>query len=351
MSFGRRRAPEPPQIPAQPAPQEVMDIIDEIAGTQTITAIGPDGRRRRVTQAIRTPEEQQIFDQSRTLMRQALNNIQQLYQYNPNLVADYQPFINTFAQVNQERAGELARIGNFDDIAARVDEFKAMQKNLVNREFDKQQRMSEESLARKGLGRSTTAAETRAAMASERALVEQQTDVNANLYGEDLANRRLNREVDAYNARDIGRQNRLAQAEAGVTAQERDLTAREGLRRNAIDENLAYMNIGQSQQDANMRRASHGMGMEGMAQNANASANNNANARYSNEVNRLHRQNEMSRQYSIDRGPTFGQRLGDFTMNLAGQAAGSAVSAGMGGFGAPPNSSFGARFGENMRGV
>ena len=92
--FRGRRPPEAPQMPAQQAAPELMDIVDELSGVQTITVTGPDGKKRRVTQRLPlTPQEEQTLNQAKNLMNTAVNNIQRLYKYDPASVANYQPFI------------------------------------------------------------------------------------------------------------------------------------------------------------------------------------------------------------------------------------------------------------------
>lgn len=329
MSFrsGNRGRPDVPTLPPQPAPQEMMDIIDEISGTQTVTVTGADGRKRRVTQRLpRTPQEQKMFEEAETLMSQAVSNIQALYQYDPASVADYQPFIQTFAEVNNERMADLARIGNFGDIANKVTQFKDMQRSLVAREFDKRERMAENNLAARGLGNSTQAAEEKAFMARDRALTEAEVDVNANMYGEDLAARQLNREMGAYQAQDVGRQSRLDKAGAEFEMARQKTADEEMRRQNAINENLTHIELGNNQRDIEFRRAQLGQGGEALAQNATNSANANANARYTSNVNTLTNQYAMNLKAFNSRRPTFGQRLTDVGLAAVGKAAGAAAS-------------------------
>ena len=119
--FRGRRPPEAPQMPAQQAAPELMDIVDELSGVQTITVTGPDGKKRRVTQRLPlTPQEEQTLNQAKNLMNTAVNNIQRLYKYDPASVANYQPFIQAFSNINQERMRDLSQIGDFKDIAEKV---------------------------------------------------------------------------------------------------------------------------------------------------------------------------------------------------------------------------------------
>lgn len=322
--FNSRRPPAPPALPPQPTPPEVLDIIDELNGTETITAVGPDGRKRRITRRLPlTPEEQAIANQSQNLMRQAISNIETLYQYNPNAVVDYQPFINTFAEINQERVNDLAQIGNFADIANQVQRFRDINRNLVNREFDRQQRYNENILAKRGLSNSSLAAETRANLSAERALAEGQLDINANIYGENLANAQLTRERNLYDTREAGRQGRLQQASTGYNLAQQHATDLENRRQQAINENMNFLNIGQNNLNNQFQRSALGLQAEGLAQRTALGQASNQNQRYANDINRLMSQHQLNMQAFNNQPVSFGQRLADLGVGFVGQGIGN----------------------------
>lgn len=107
--------------------------------------------------------------------------------------------IQTFANINEEQAQDLAKIGDFGNIAEEIVAFKTMQKDLLDREYAKAQDALDESFVRRGYGRdSTGAAETRAALAGDYAQKRQQTEVASQLYGKELAGKRLNRNVGVF---------------------------------------------------------------------------------------------------------------------------------------------------------
>lgn len=334
MSFKRRKPPEAPQIPQQPQAQEVMDIIDELAGTQTITVTGPDGKKRRVTQRLpRTPQEEELFKKSENLMTQAVNNIDKLYKYDPTSVADYQPFINAFSQINDERMTQLSQIGNFADIGKKVQTFRDMNKEIANREFDRQQRMGEESLARRGLQRSTMAAEQRALMAREKGLLDQQADVNANLYGEDLMSRQLGREGQVYDIHEAGRQGRLQQAQTGYDLERQKQEDLERLRQQAISENMNLLGTGQGIKDNDLKKSEIDLRREAIAQNAAAHQAHNQNQHYANEVSRITNQHKMNLDNFNATPPSFGQKITDLGLSAGSQYLTSQIP----GFGAVAN--------------
>ena len=328
--FRGRRPPEAEQMPAQQAAPELMDIVDELSGVQTITVTGPDGKKRRVTQRLPlTPQEEQTLNQAKTLMNTAVNNIQRLYQYDPTSVVNYQPFIQAFSNINQERLGDLAQIGDFKDIAEKVQQFKTINQTLTMDAFDNQQRMTEENLARRGLQRSTEATENRAAMAKQRALLEQEVNVASENYGEDLQNRRLDREARTYAIREQGRNARLQEEEAKYNLEQQRVSDLENLRQNAINENVNMLNVGQGITGQDTQRAQ--LGLEG---NRSAIAMfgqqaSNQNQRYANDIARRQGQHAMNMQQFKSTPARFGQQLRD--LGLA--AAGSYLGGGFGGFG------------------
>ncbi len=324
---GRGSAPQAPFLPAQQAAPELMDVVDEIAGVQTITVTGPDGKKRRVTQKLPlTPQEQQTLDQARALMNQAVNNIQRLYQYDPATVANYQPFIQAFANINQERMADLGKIGDFKDISEKVEQFKTMNHALTMEAFDNKQRMTEENLAKRGLQRSTEATENRAAMAKQRAQLEQEVNVTSENYGEDLQNRRLDREARTYAIREQGRNARLEEANAGYELERQKAADLDAVRQNAINENVNMLNVGQGITGQDTQRA-----QLGLAGNQNAVAifgaqANNQNQRYANDINRVQAQHNMDMNTYRNTPATFGQQIRDIGIAGAGQFVGNRIA-------------------------
>lgn len=327
--FRGKTPPQAPQLPAQQAAPELMDVIDELSGVQTITVTGADGKKRRVTQRLPlTPQEEQTLNQAKTLMNTAVNNIQRLYQYDPTSVVNYQPFIQAFSNINQERMNDLAKIGDFKDIAEKVQQFKAINQTLTMDAFDNQQRMTEENLARRGLQRSTEATENRAAMAKQRALLEQEVNVASENYGEDLQNRRLDREARTYAIREQGRNARLQEEEAKYNLEQQRVSDLENLRQNAINENVNMLNVGQGITGQDTQRAQ--LGLEG---NRSAIAMfgqqaSNQNQRYANEIARVQGQHNMNMEQFKSTPARFGQQLRDIGLAAAGQAAGSYMTGG-----------------------
>lgn len=327
--FGGDDSSDPPHLPEPPAPQELMDVIDEIAGAEAVTVTGADGKKRRVIRRLpRTKEEQAIFKQGQDLMASALKNITQLYQYDPSSVVDFAPIIQTFANINEEQAQDLAKIGDFGDLDQEISNFKVMQKDLLDREYTKAQDASDESFVRRGYGRdSTGAAETRAALAGDYAQKRQQTDVASQLYGEELAGKRLNRNVGVFNLKEAGRQNRLQAAKLAYDLENKKKADLEQLRQNAINENQNQLQIGAGLVGNDVNKA--------MMNRANQDAlhqmqvgNNAQMTHYNANVDRLVKQHQMDVQANQNKPQSFG----DFALNFGGKALGWGLNNGAFGF-------------------
>lgn len=332
MSFKRSRPPEAPQLPPQPPAPELLDIIDEISGVQTITVTGPDGKKRRVTQRLPlTQQEQQMLTQAQNLIDTAVNNIERLYKYDPNSVVNYQPFIQAFSNINNERIRDLNEIGNFKDIAEKVEQFRTMNRDLAVRQFESDNRKAEELLARRGIARSTEASELRAAMARERGLLEQQADVNAQNYGEDLKNKQLARESNLYSLKESSRQGRLQEAEAAYNLEKQKLADIEAARQGAINENLNLLNVGEHIKGV-PEKAKFGLATSNNALNLFNAQANNQNQRYANEINRIQNQYALDLNRYQSTPASFGQKLVDLGLSVAGQAGGRYLGNKMSGF-------------------
>jgi len=245
MSFGNDDPPAVPQYVAPPAPEEIMDVIDEITGTQSITVIGPDGKKRRKIERLpRTPEEQERFALGEELMTKSINNIKDLYQYNPENVINFEPLLRTFANLNDERANALGQVANIGNIREDIQAFKDMQGALDDDMFRRQNREMEENLGRKGLSDSYAGQEARAFAARNENLYRKQSELNANQYGEDLASKRLGRNAQAFALDETGRAGRLSAAEAEYQLRKDQQADIENKRQTAIGENMNLLKVG-----------------------------------------------------------------------------------------------------------
>ena len=114
MCFGNDDPPPPPYIPPPPPPQEILDVIDEVTGTQTITVTGSDGKKRRMIQKLpRTQEEEALNQEAGRLMDKAIGEMKRLYDYDPSQLVHYAPFVDVINSLNQERSEDMAEFTKF----------------------------------------------------------------------------------------------------------------------------------------------------------------------------------------------------------------------------------------------
>ena len=329
--FKQRQPPEPPKLAAPPKVKDIEDVIDEISGTDAITVTGSDGKKRRVMRRLpRTKEEEALFQKGQGMMKTALQNITNLYRYDPGSAIDFQPIIETFANINSERMQNLSQIADFGNIKNDIDDFKAMQSSLLKEQFLTENNRLNERLAHSGLEDSTVGREERNLLSRNQNLTSQQADLNAMNFGEGLADRRLNRNANLYNMNEMGRQSRLQAAQLEYDLAQKKQTDLEQMRQNAINENQNQFQVANSlignDLDRSMRTRANTDALNQM-QIANQAQMSN----YGADVNRLTQQHQMQMNQFNARPPSFG----DFAMKLGGMgigyALGGPVGAGIGG--------------------
>jgi hypothetical protein len=309
MCFGNDDPPAAPHIGAPPPAPEMMDIIDEITGTQSVIVTGADGKKRRVNSRLpRTPEEEQRFKMAEELISSSMKNIKQLYQYNPQSMIDFAPIIETFANINRDRMQSLGQIANIGNIEQDVADFKKMQSALIDEQFQIKNAENEERLAHSGRGSGTYAAESRALMARNEALARQQGDIQASIYGEDLASKRLGRNKEAFNLQEMGRQGQLQSAQGQYDIAKQHEADMEKRRLMAIEENKGLLNIGSGiiGQDLNKAMANDNAGIS--LNTFNAQANDSMN-RYNADVKRQMANYDMAMNEYNSRGPSMMESL------------------------------------------
>lgn len=320
--FKGRKAPSFTPIAPPPPPQEIMDVIDEITGTQSIIATGPDGRKRRVIQKLpRTPQEEAFFRQGEELMGSAIKNIQELHAYDPYSVVDFAPVIQTFANLNQEQAQDLAKVADFGNIEQDINNFKQMQTSLMEDQFRRQRSNLETDLARKGRSQGSYGQEQRARNSYYENLLRQQNEVNATQYGEDLASKRLGRNLTAYGARQQGRENQLNAAQTEYGLKQQQLQDLENRRRYAIGENMQQFGLGAGLTGQDLAKAMASRAPE-LANQTFAMQSADQLNRYNADINRqnINYTNQLNRYNASP--PTFGEFLG----NVAGAQLGASIS-------------------------
>ena len=317
-SMGSRSSPRPPQLPAPPKPQEIMDVIDEISGTQAVTVTGPDGKKRRVIQRLpRTPQEEQLFRQGEELMSSAIQNLKTLYNHDPSQVVDFAPVIETFANINQERAEDLAQITNLGNIQADVDDFKAIQKNLLNEELKQARLSQEEGLIDRGHYNSTAGDSLRAQLAREEALARQQVDLNSRMYGEQLADQRLNRNINTFGLREQGRQGQLTQAQSAYNLAQQQKEDLEQKHQAEIQNQGALFQMGAGLRGEDASRAMATRAPE-LGLNQWAQTNQDQMNRYNADINRMNAGYQQRLAHHQAQPPSFLETVGSLGTGLGG---------------------------------
>lgn len=336
--FRRSKPPSPPQLPEPPKPQEILDVIDELTGTEAVTVTGADGKKRRVIRRLpRTKEEEALFKKGQEIMQSSMNAITNLYQYDPASVIDFAPIIETFANINQERADSLAQIADLGNIAQEIDNFRRMQSDLMQERFLADRNRLEEDLAHKGLASSTTGREERNLLNRSERLAQSQADLDALRFGESLADQRLSRNSRVFELQEADRANRLqaSQMEYDLALQRKaDL---EQMRQNAIREqqNQFALASGIVEGDSNKAMKSRA-NTDALAQMQIANGVQLGN--YNANINRLTQQHNMAMEAFKNRQPGFG----DMLMNAASAGLGAFSEKSLGGLGASLTSPGGA---------
>ncbi|CAK9254198.1 unnamed protein product [Sphagnum jensenii] len=181
-----------------------MDVIDEIAGAEAVTVTGADGKKRRVIRRLpRTKEEQAIYQKGQELMASALKNISQLYQYDPSSVVDFAPIIQTLPTSITSKPRIWRRSGTSHRSRGNTG---SPCRKLCASPAEKRSRCPE--------------------------------------LWEDLAAKRLNRNVGVFNLKEAGRLNRLNAAKLQYDLENKKKADLEQLRQNALNENQNQLQIG-----------------------------------------------------------------------------------------------------------
>lgn len=318
--------PQTPSIPPVPKPQEMMDVIDEVTGTQSITVTGADGKKRRIIQKLpRTREEEALYQEAGQLMDRAIGEMKRLYDYDPSQLVHYGSFVNALNVLNQERSQDMAELTQFPDFNRYVQEFKDMQKSIIDEEYMRSHNALEENLAHKGLADSTTGREERNLLTRNAAMARQRAGAEAQMMGEQLKGADLANRTNAFNLREATRQGRLSAAATEYELQKDYAAQLEEQRDKALTHQSHLYNVA-----AGIRGADTNKAMATMAPNMAlaefGATNNNALNYYNADVNRITQQYGMELGAHKAKGPGFGQNL----LHLGGMGIGAFLGGPMG---------------------
>jgi len=323
MCFGNDDPPPAPYIPPPPPPPEMLDVIDEVTGTQTVTVTGSDGKKRRVIQKLpRTPEEESLYQEAGRLMDKAIGEMKRLYDYDPSQLVHYAPFVESINALNRERAEDMAELTQFPDFNGYVSEFKEMQRAVIDEGYRQESNILEEALAHKGLSDSTVAREERNLLNRNAILARQRAGVEAQMMGEQMKGADLANRTNAFSLREAGRQGRLNAAATEYDLQ-KDYATQVGQQRDKAMAHQAHL----YDVAAGIRGGDNSKAMATMAPNMalaefNASSNSALNF-YNADVNRTTQQYDMDLAAYKARPPGFGETL----LHLGGMGAMAMMSA------------------------
>jgi hypothetical protein len=307
MCWGKDDPPEMQAIPNPPPEKEMMDFVSYITGTQSVTVTDADGKKRRITTRLpRTAEDQEALQTGQDLLITSMQDIQDLYKYDPRSVINFAPLVNTFANLDQQRIHDLGQIANLGTIEQDKIAFKDMQRTIIDEQFDLQRQSDEERLAHTGRGAGTYAAESRAAMARARGLAHMEGAAKATGYAEDLAAKRLGTNKEAFGLREAGRQGTLESVRADYSLNKADEQDQEARRQQALAERKGQFDIG-----SNVIRYDDWKALQDKTHdqslNTYLAENNVQNQRYGQQVGAIQANNRMTQEAYANKPPSFGE--------------------------------------------
>jgi hypothetical protein len=330
MCFGGNDSPPPaPSYPPVPPPEELMDVIDQITGTQTITVIGADGKKKRVIERLpRTPQEQKLYDQAGELMAKAVTEIQRLNEYDPSALVDFAPFVQVMNDLNTERQQDIAELTKLPDFNQTVQTFKDMNKRIVEDDFKRQENEGREYLNRRGYGDSTAAIEMRNSLGKNRAQALEESQVRGDLYGEQLKSADLANRHSAYGLREQGRMGQLQRAHLEHQLKLDQTHQLDAARQQALQNQSGLFAVGAGirGEDANRAMATRA---PDLANTIFQQSNSDSLNRHTAQINQINAQYQNQRTHYQATPPSFGDTL----LNLGGKAGMMYATGGLSGFG------------------
>lgn len=231
------------EMPATPKPEDVMDVVDTINGTQSITRVGANGKKQRVIERLpRTAQEEAIYREAGNIMTNTLRNIQNLYNVDPNAAMNYAPFVNTIQGLQQERSADVARLINMPDFAQFAQDFKTTEQANIREQFGEARNQTQSQLAGMGYGTDSTAWQNaQAAINAEESKASRGLDVRSKLAGQEYAQNELQNRIMGYTMGEHGRQDRQQSAATELGIQREQLNEREANRQRRVAEQAGLL--------------------------------------------------------------------------------------------------------------
>lgn len=331
---GRRDSPpKAPRLAPPPPAKEFMDWIDENSGVSVKTGMNhATGQRYRISQQLpRAPEDQIAYDNSGRLMNQIMDEIEQRRIEDPRTIVEANPYIRFFDSINQNRNNDLIELTGKPDVGRYITEFKDAEIRILDDNFAKYESEIMEDLNSRGYGNSSLAAETRSALAYQRAKAERELHRDALKYGYDSADREIDRNTNLYNLREAGRVGQIGAEEAKYGLQRDYAQSLIDQNQRAITNRAGLFEMAQGIRDRDIKKRMMGTQFAANQSLAEMQAENNAQyAGYNADVNRQVLQHRMDVDAFNSKPPSLEQKLIDGAIvaggYMMGGPAGGAVA-------------------------
>jgi len=326
---GGDEAPSAPVIASPPPPKDIRDFYNYLAGVKYVK--GKDANGNEIDQVIRLPrskEDQAFFSEMEEGVRENIRNIKTIAQKNPAQLPQYMRFINGLAQLDQETVRDLNAVAGLEGIENDVRYFRDISTQYLNERFDVQSRALEDSLAQRGLSRSSQGDRERRELTRriDKAMID--NDWNALQYSENLASQKFGNRMTGFNARQIGRQAQAGTLQTEYGAERQYYADSEAERAARIREQADIANTQNSLITQDYQKAMGG-NVEQHALNRYSADNQIQMQHYSADANRknMNYQNQMAQYNANAQRPTLGGTL----LSLGGTIGGAMLTAPSGG--------------------
>ena len=323
MCFGGDSSPpSTPSLPPPPPPIEMMDVFDNARGVSSIIATDPaTGKKVRHINVNRSPEVQALYDLSSNILRESMREAVKLAKTMPDQIVDFKPFVDRMNNVMQTRSADFEKVIQLPDLSKYVNDFSAMNQEILDREFTGRGNDINENLARRGYGQNSTAStELKAALAREQSMANKQLAVDSLRYGRDLYERDLSSRLKTFEATEANRQAQLGDLKNEYLLEKTAAADKNNARQTALQNLQGLYSLGSNVQATDLARINSSpapqLGVaEFQAQNQNQLGYYNAS------INKEMAQHRMNMDDYDRQPPSVGQKLLEGAMTIGGMAA------------------------------
>src|SRR5690349_11174940 len=145
---GSDDGPQLQHIPDPPPEKKMMDFINHITGTESVTVTDVNGKPQRVIRRLpRRPGEEDRFQTGERLVANTINNLTKLSRYDPKSLIPFAPLVNTLVNMNQETLKDLGQVANLDNLQKDIADLRNIQRDLIDEQFNAKETALQERLA------------------------------------------------------------------------------------------------------------------------------------------------------------------------------------------------------------